>query len=129
MNGRLTYPEFIRSFFDIHKPLFLLFCLLVGMGILLMSACEQSNRFDGNGDDSETVIKTVDDKFEPIKDPNNFPSREQGGCPGLDSQLYQLIHNDDPQLSASEIGMNVKENKIQVLIVSAMGNFQVFLLK
>lgn len=117
MNGRLSRPEFIRSFFDFNKHLFFLFCLLSGMGILLMSACGQSNCFNGNEDDPETVFKTVDDKFEPKIDPENLPSREPGDCPGLDSQLYQLIQKDDPQLSASEIGMNVKENKIQVLII------------
>jgi len=43
--------------------------------------------------------------------------RQPSSCPGLDSQLYQLIQTENPISTASQIGMFVKDEKVQVLFV------------
>ena len=43
----------------------------------------------------------------------------QESCPGVDSQLYQITQAPDPQELARQFQVEVKDGKIQVLLVLA----------
>jgi len=46
-----------------------------------------------------------------------FPSQKDQECPQLDNQLYQLTKSESPITKAEELGFEVRDNKIQVLLI------------
>ena len=117
MGKRKKKPIFSGSLLLVHKPLILTIAFFVSLGISTLSACESAYRFDGDGDDQDPMQEIFDEEFATRIDPEGIPPREPSDCPGLDSQLLQIIQSENPRLSASQIGMNVKEDKVQVLFV------------
>jgi hypothetical protein len=101
----------------VRRHCLLTLSLVTGIVLLFTGACTTAYRLDGEGDDSEDAFEIINNNLEAKIDPEVIPPREPSPCPGLDSQLYQLIQSDDPALSATQIGMNVKDDKVQVLII------------
>ena len=58
--------------------------------------------------------------------PADLPITKPAGCPKLDSQLNQVVQSPDPLSMAKKLNLNVKEDKVQVLLVLA-GNDKVLL--
>lgn len=48
---------------------------------------------------------------------DDLPSREPSECPDLDSQLFQITQSSNPIEAAERLGLRIKENKIQVLLI------------
>jgi hypothetical protein len=53
----------------------------------------------------------------PSIDPDQIPTRAESDCPGLESQLYQVAQAKDPLKMAEQIGLILKDEKVQVLFV------------
>ena len=90
--------------------------------LVLLSACSPESRIDpggidyGNNQQTED-FEVLDEDFETKIDPENLPSREPNLCPNLDSQLYQLTKSEDPTSLAGQMGLKVRDEKVQVLFV------------
>ena len=53
----------------------------------------------------------------PSVDPEQIPTRAESDCPGLESQLYQVTQAEDPLSMAEQVGLTLKDNKVQILFV------------
>jgi len=90
--------------------------------LVFLGACSPDSHIDpggieyGNNQQTEN-FEVLDDDFETKIDPENLPSREPNPCPSLDSQLYQLTQSEDPSSLAGQMGLKLKDDKIQVLFV------------
>jgi hypothetical protein len=94
-----------------------LISLMAGIHLLLLGACASVEHVDASEQALNSVLETVEDEISTKIEPERIPMREPSSCPGLDSQLYQLIQTENPISTASQIGMFVKDEKIQVLFV------------
>ena len=98
--------------------------LLSLVAVFLLAACTSESPIVPGGIDYGNNQPTegfeiVNDDFETTIDPENLPSREANPCPSLDSQLYQLTQSEDPLSMASQMGLKVNDDKVQVLFVLA----------
>lgn len=94
-----------------------LISLMAGINLLLIGACTPVDSIDASEEDSNGVLEIVEGTINTKIEPERIPMREPSSCPGLDSQLYQLIQTENPISTASQIGLFVKDEKIQVLFV------------
>jgi hypothetical protein len=81
---------------------------LLTMALLssLVAACTSTADFDTLESQPHTEIS-----------PETIPEREARECPALDSQLFQLTQADEPLRLAEQLGLRVKDEKVQVLLI------------
>lgn len=82
--------------------------LIAVLFLSLLAACRPSAGTDPAQGQFATEIQ-----------PEMIPSREARECPALDSQLYQLTLADDPLRLADQLGLRIKDEKVQVLVILA----------
>lgn len=100
---------FNKKIHPFYVPLILLLFLTAG--------CAPQDQSNSSGLDQPTnEFKTMEIQPDAQVSTPAKPDREDNECPGLDSQLYQLIQLDDPAGEAAKLGMKVKEDKVQVMI-------------
>lgn len=91
--------------------------LVAGSQLLLLAACASIGNKNSSKVDPTSTFEIINNDFQAETEPESLPPREPSACPGLDSQLYQLIQTENPPKTASEIGLIVKNGKIQVLFI------------
>jgi hypothetical protein len=62
-------------------------------------------------------LKTMEVQIDTKITPQGNKSRESNGCPALDSQLYQLSQMENAPEKAKQLGLRIKDDKVQVLII------------
>lgn len=104
---QLPYNRFIQA--ASMSLLILVFCL---------SACSPMKKMEPSGlsvstEEFEIEQAPINQKVQPPEETNS----KVKNCPGLDSNLYQLSLNDDPSEAAEQMGLRVKTDMVQVLLV------------
>jgi hypothetical protein len=96
---------------------------LVALLILTGACSTQPSSLPGQGPEQdvpstpEAGTVEIRPDMQQVSPGNLDEPRKQSDCPGLDSLLLQIVQSSDPLDSAEQLHLNVKEDKVQVLLV------------
>lgn len=92
--------------------------LVLALFLALMSACAPTEDSIPAGLNISTAdFETTSGPIDQNINPESSPGGKLNECPALDSLLLQLVNMDDASDMAAKLGYQVKENKIQVLLI------------
>lgn len=100
-------------FVEKFRNIFIMVCLLC----LLSGCASNSSAADGGLTAPQQNLPTAEPAVNTKITLDPSQTEKQTNCPGLDSQLVQLIQADDPVALADQFGFKVHEDAIQVEIL------------
>lgn len=91
------------------------FHYLASLLLLSLAACAQSAAVEPAQPEQPGPVSFSTITVDHLQNQAEVPSRKDNPCPRLDSQLYQLTQSADPITGAKNLGLALKDGKVQVL--------------
>ena len=111
--------KFPNIFSDPHREIHLITNIFSGLMLVsMLLACSPASKPSPSGFTVATNEFSTT-SVTPVSDQTIIPKKEtkSNDCPSLDSQLYQLSQSANAVQEAEALGYQVKDGKVQVLIV------------